>query len=114
MTQTADAGQPQPPKIKRMRRSKAAEYLREQYGLPVTTKTLSNLNSTGRGPKPVYYGSMPLYNLTELDRYGSTICTPENPRTLLLRQRREQMAERQTEEERGGRGRGRTGVVGPA
>jgi hypothetical protein len=75
-------------KIRRYRRAEAAAYLREQHGLPCTKKTLSNLNSIGKGPKPEYYGSVPIYREDELDRWAEAVVTPDSPRTVKLRERR--------------------------
>jgi hypothetical protein len=55
---------------KRLRNDAAAEYLRENHGIPITGKTLRNRRCTGTGPACRYFGATPLYEPAELDRWA--------------------------------------------
>lgn len=54
----------------RMRTEQAASYLTQEHGLPVEEKTLRNWRAAGRGPSCRYLGALPLYDKSELDRWG--------------------------------------------
>jgi hypothetical protein len=71
----ADTTHPNP----KRRRAEAAQYLRDQHGIPYTDKTLANRAAAGLRPKPVYLGTIPYYTETELDDYAATAFTPESP-----------------------------------
>ena len=50
-------------------RSRAARYLNEKHGIPLTPKTLKNRASTGLEPRPVYQGRKPYHRPEALDKW---------------------------------------------
>ena len=54
-----------------LRRRAAAEYLREQRGIPCGEKTLAKLACIGGGPVYRRFGRIPLYLFADLDAYAS-------------------------------------------
>jgi hypothetical protein len=54
----------------RMLTEQASEYLKEEHGLPAEPKTMRNWRALGRGPKCRYFGTLPLYDRPELDRFA--------------------------------------------
>lgn len=55
----------------RIRRSEVPAYLLAHHGITVACKTLAKYASVGGGPAMVYYGRIPLYDLSELDRWAT-------------------------------------------
>jgi hypothetical protein len=55
-----------------LRRSAAAEYLREQRGIPCSAKTLAKLACIGGGPVYRLFGRIPLYTCPDLDTYADS------------------------------------------
>jgi len=53
-----------------LRRKAAAEYLREQWGVPCTEKTLAKLACIGGGPVYRRFGRIPLYAAADLDEFA--------------------------------------------
>jgi hypothetical protein len=53
-----------------LRRRAAAEYLREQRGIPCSEKTLAKLACIGGGPLYRRFGRIPLYLIADLDAYA--------------------------------------------
>ena len=53
-----------------LRRRAAAEYLREQRGIPCSEKTLAKLACVGGGPNYRRFGRIPLYLIADLDAYA--------------------------------------------
>ena len=53
-----------------LRRRAAAEYLREQRGIPCSEKTLAKLACIGGGPIYRRFGRIPLYLIADLDAYA--------------------------------------------
>jgi hypothetical protein len=53
-----------------LRRRAAAEYLREQRGIPCSEKTLAKLACIGGGPIYRRFGRIPLYLIADLDVYA--------------------------------------------
>lgn len=53
-----------------LRRSEAAEYLQQQYGL-FTTQTLAKLATIGGGPLFIKLGRFPLYRREDLDTWAN-------------------------------------------
>ena len=43
----------------------AAQYLRDQHGIPITPKTMQNWRSARKGPAPKYLGAKPYYSQGE-------------------------------------------------
>jgi hypothetical protein len=83
----ADTELPHPQR--RLRRSEAAEYLRERHGIPFTDKTLQNRNAGGLEPKPEYLGTIPFYRPERLDAFAETAFTSESPVAVTRRRTRE-------------------------
>jgi hypothetical protein len=52
-----------------LRRRLAAQYVREQWGVPCAEKTLAKLAVVGGGPPFVRYGRAPLYDTESLDTW---------------------------------------------
>jgi hypothetical protein len=55
-----------------LRRRAAAEYLRQQRGIPCSEKTLAKLACIGGGPIYRRFGRIPLYLIADLDAYAET------------------------------------------
>ena len=55
-----------------LRRRAAAEYLREQRGIPFSEKTLAKLACVGGGPLYRLFGRIPLYTSVDLDTYADS------------------------------------------
>jgi hypothetical protein len=55
-----------------LRRRAAAEYLREQRGIPCSEKTLAKLACVGGGPVYRLFGRIPLYTSFDLDAYADS------------------------------------------
>jgi len=53
-----------------LRRSAAADYLREKWGIPRSAKTLAKLACIGGGPIYRRFGRIPLYTTADLDAYA--------------------------------------------
>jgi hypothetical protein len=53
-----------------LRRRAAAEYLRENRGIPTSEKTLAKLACIGGGPVYRLFGRIPLYLIADLDTYA--------------------------------------------
>jgi hypothetical protein len=53
-----------------LRRRAAAEYLRENRGIPSSEKTLAKLACIGGGPIYRLFGRIPLYLIADLDTYA--------------------------------------------
>lgn len=74
---------------RRMETEVAAEYVRNEHGIPVEATTLANMRAQRRGPKPEYFGWKPLYDIQELDRWAEEdALQPESPLTRRARTRR--------------------------
>ena len=54
----------------RMKSPQAADYLTEVHGLQSEDKTLRNWRALGKGPVCKYFGTIPLYDKAELDRFA--------------------------------------------
>ena len=55
-----------------LRRRAAAEYLRENRGIPCSEKTLAKLACIGGGPVYRLFGRIPLYTSFDLDAYADS------------------------------------------
>ena len=55
-----------------LRRRAAAEYLREQRGIPCGEKTLAKLACIGGGPVYRLFGRIPLYTRFDLDAHADS------------------------------------------
>lgn len=58
-----------------LRRDRAAEYLKEQYGA-FTTETLAKLACVGGGPKFRRMGRFPYYTRADLDDWARSRMSP--------------------------------------
>jgi len=84
---------------RRMRTSHAARYLTDVHGIPVVEKTLRNWRASGtRGPVCRYLGTLPLYDLSELDRWAEEDAlqaeSPTRRTRRLAREAAQQVAEK--------------------
>lgn len=61
---------------KRLRRSDASIYLKENHGIERSTATLAKLAVMGGGPKFQYAGRIPLYPVSELDSWAESTLSP--------------------------------------
>lgn len=52
-----------------LRRQKAAQYVKEKWGVPCAPKTLAKLAVVGGGPPFVRYGRVPLSDIESLDNW---------------------------------------------
>lgn len=62
--------------VRRYRRKDASAYLRDQWGISRTPKTLSKLAVIGGGPKYQLAGRFPLYPKDELDSWAAALLSP--------------------------------------
>jgi hypothetical protein len=58
------------------RREDAAKYLRENYGIPCTAKTLANYATARKGPHCHHAGRFPIYPRAELDKWARLYLGP--------------------------------------
>jgi hypothetical protein len=72
------AGDDLPP---RLRRKPAAEYLFRVHGIEVAPATLAKFVCTGGGPVVRYAGRVPLYEISELDRWAAARLGPRRRST---------------------------------
>jgi len=63
--------QTMPEKTQRLRRDRASVYLRTEWGISRTPKTLAKEAVTGGGPVMEYDGRIPLYTTNSLDEYAT-------------------------------------------
>jgi hypothetical protein len=54
----------------RLRRKDVPAYLAEHFGIPIALATLDKLASVGGGPEMQYMGRIPLYPVTELNKWA--------------------------------------------
>ncbi len=52
-----------------LRRSEAANYIRERYGVPCSPKTLAKLAVVGGGPLITFVGRWPMHSEAALDAW---------------------------------------------
>lgn len=60
-------------KTHRLRRDVASTYLKNEWGISRTPKTLAKQAVTGGGPVMEYDGRIPLYTPDSLDEYASRV-----------------------------------------
>lgn len=58
-----------------LRRVKAAQYVRESWGIPCEARTLAKLFTVGGGPLARKAGRIPLYEKSDLDAWASSKLT---------------------------------------
>ncbi len=74
-------------KIRRYRRTEAARYLQEQWGIPCSSKTLAKIACVSSdGPEMEYSGRIPLYPEDGLDAYAQRKLSPRVRSTSALRE----------------------------
>jgi len=54
----------------RLRTDLATLFLGALLGFPIASKTLTNWRAKGYGPRPEYFGIIPLYRVRELKRFA--------------------------------------------
>lgn len=64
-----------------LRRREAAEYVRETYGIPLQSSTLSKLAVVGGGPTFRRAGRIPLYDRADLDAWALSKLGPKQRST---------------------------------
>ena len=67
---------PRPPR-RLLRRTEAAKYLRDEYGIPCEASSLRTMAHTGRGPKFQKYSRFPMYDVPDLDAYAQSKLSPK-------------------------------------
>lgn len=63
-------------KIKRLRRTEASDYLKNEHGISLAPKTLAKLAVTGGGPPYQKDGPFPLYTPDGLDAFAESRLSP--------------------------------------
>lgn len=58
------------PDVPRLRRSDVPAYLMQKHGIPIALATLNKMASIGGGPAMRYAGRIPLYDVTDLDKWA--------------------------------------------
>jgi hypothetical protein len=58
-----------------LRRCKAAEYIRDEWGIPCEPRTLAKLYTVGGGPRVRKAGRIPLYEKNDLDAWAAARLT---------------------------------------
>lgn len=69
---SADADRRAEPREIRITPEKLAESMSKLYGVPITTKTLANWRSAGKGPSFMKLGRTVTYSLREVNRWFET------------------------------------------
>ena len=77
-----------PEKTQRLRRDRASAYLKTEWGISRTLKTLAKEAVTGGGPAMEYDGRIPLYTPASLDEYASRVLSGPVKSTAELRMRK--------------------------
>lgn len=54
----------------RLRRAEVPAYLMEKHGIPIALNTLNKMATVGGGPAMRYAGRIPLYDVTDLDKWA--------------------------------------------
>jgi hypothetical protein len=63
--------------LRLLRRSEAAEYVRETFGIPLSYRTLAKLAVVGGGPLFRKAGRFPLYEIADLDSWVNARLGPK-------------------------------------
>jgi hypothetical protein len=58
------------PDVPRLRRSDVPAYLLQKHGIPIALATLNKMATVGGGPAMRYAGRIPLYDITDLDKWA--------------------------------------------
>lgn len=69
---SADADRRAEPREIRITPEKLADSITKLYGTPITTKTLANWRSAGKGPSFIKVGRHVTYSLREVNRWFET------------------------------------------
>jgi len=72
---------------RKLRRSEAAEYLRDEWGIPISPRTLANLAVLGGGPIYLRCGLYVLYDIPDLDDYARSRIARRRSTTEIVEQR---------------------------
>ena len=75
-------------KTRRLRRKEASTYLRNEWGISRTPKTLAKQATVGGGPPFEKDGRIPLYTPAGLDDYARSVLSPLVHSTAELAQRK--------------------------
>ena len=74
-----------PAKTCRLRRDRASKYLKDEWGISRTSKTLAKEAVNGGGPTMGYDGRIPLYTTDSLDEYAEGVLSAPVRSTAELR-----------------------------
>lgn len=58
------------PDTPRIRRADVPAYLQQKHGIPIALATLNKMATVGGGPAMRYAGRIPLYDITDLDKWA--------------------------------------------
>ncbi|MGE7367878.1 hypothetical protein ACQKKX_02255 [Neorhizobium sp. NPDC001467] len=58
------------PDVPRLRRADVPAYLMQKHGIPIAVNTLNKMATVGGGPAMRYAGRIPLYDVTDLDKWA--------------------------------------------
>jgi hypothetical protein len=64
------------PNSRRLRRTAAAQYIRDTHGIPCSPKTLAKQAVVGGGPPYRKAGRFPLYEISDLDQWAESKIGP--------------------------------------
>jgi hypothetical protein len=76
-----DGANGHPVPLRLLRRSEAAQYVRETFGIPLSQKTLSKLAVVGGGPLFRKAGRFPLYEVADLNSWANGRLGPKQRST---------------------------------
>ncbi len=71
---------------RKLRRSEAAEYLKDEWGVPISPGTLANLAVLGGGPTYLKCGMYVLYDIPDLDDYARSRIVRRRSTTEIVEQ----------------------------
>jgi hypothetical protein len=76
-----DAGKPELPPQRLLRRKEAARYVQETWGIPLSAQTMAKLAVVGGGPLFRKAGRFPLYEIADLDTWANLKLGPKRRST---------------------------------
>jgi|SRR5215831_10014807 len=76
-----DAGKPELPPQRLLRRKEAARYVQQTWGIPLSPQTMAKLAVVGGGPLFRKAGRFPLYEIDDLDAWARLKLGPKRRST---------------------------------
>jgi hypothetical protein len=76
-----DAGKPDLPPQRLLRRKEAARYVQQTWGIPLAPQTMAKLAVVGGGPLFCKAGRFPLYAMVDLDAWARLKLGPKRRST---------------------------------